>query len=214
MVLNDKLIKKCKSYERFEHTYDEIKTSTKKMKKLNIGCGTDIRKGWINLDNHKQHGADVVFDLKEVYKRKKMPFKDNSMEQIYCSHVLEHLSYTTPIIDEFLRIIKEDGLIEIKVPRDTITWNAIDHSKGFTMSAFKGYKDRFNNVDGLKNVEIVKMEYYPPRYTGQNLFFRAYLNLSSKIQNILRREIMEFTFMKLMLPTGNIRVIYKKKKLK
>lgn len=33
------------------------------MKRLNLGCGRDIKKGWINLDILKLPGVDVVYDL-------------------------------------------------------------------------------------------------------------------------------------------------------
>tara|TARA_Y100000034_G_C6891863_1_gene410438 strand:- start:679 stop:819 length:141 start_codon:yes stop_codon:yes gene_type:complete len=39
------------------------------MKKLNVGCGLDIRKGWFNLDNHKTNGANVIYG-KEIIKEK------------------------------------------------------------------------------------------------------------------------------------------------
>jgi len=74
---------------------------TPNLMKLNVGCGNDIKKGWINLDYHKKNCADVVFNLNEIYSGKKLPFKDNFFDYIYCSHVLEDFSEPSPIIDEF-----------------------------------------------------------------------------------------------------------------
>lgn len=34
--------------------------------KLNLGCGNDIREGWVNLDINKKEGVNVVHDLNEV----------------------------------------------------------------------------------------------------------------------------------------------------
>jgi len=41
------------------------------MKKLNLGCGNDIRQGYINLDVAKLDGVDVVWDYErdEVFKK-------------------------------------------------------------------------------------------------------------------------------------------------
>ena len=35
----------------------------KKLKKLNIGCGTDIREGWTNVDKMNIKGVDLVMNL-------------------------------------------------------------------------------------------------------------------------------------------------------
>jgi len=56
------------------------------MKKLNLGCGKDIRKGYINLDLKKLPGVDIVHNI-----NKKFPFKTNSFDEIYASHILEHV---------------------------------------------------------------------------------------------------------------------------
>ena len=44
------------------------------MIKLNLGCGNDYRRGWLNCDKSKEVNPDKVVDLE-----KKLPFKDNSV---------------------------------------------------------------------------------------------------------------------------------------
>lgn len=48
--------------------------------KLNLGCGTDIRKGWINLDIAKLDGIDVIHDVNNV----PLPFEDNTFDYVLC----------------------------------------------------------------------------------------------------------------------------------
>ena len=36
------------------------------MKKLNLGCGNDIRQGYINLDVAELDGVDVVWDVNKL----------------------------------------------------------------------------------------------------------------------------------------------------
>ncbi len=36
------------------------------MKKLNLGCGKDIRKGYINLDLKKLPGVDIVHNNHQI----------------------------------------------------------------------------------------------------------------------------------------------------
>lgn len=43
-------------------------------KKINVGCGKDIKpknEGWINLDQHNKHGAEVIFDLNKLFERER-----------------------------------------------------------------------------------------------------------------------------------------------
>ncbi len=68
--------------------------------KLNFGCGLDKRPGWTNLDFDSNVHPDVIFDINEIYKNKKLPFKDNSYDYIYCSDVLEHFPEPLPILRE------------------------------------------------------------------------------------------------------------------
>ncbi len=80
---------------------------------LNIG-GTEPREGWKILN--VQPGPDVDFigsctDLQQ--------FSDNSVSQIYASHILEHLSYTGDLqqtLSEANRILIPNGSIKISVP--------------------------------------------------------------------------------------------------
>lgn len=57
------------------------------MKKLHLGCGEDIKEGYINLDFLKMDGVDVVHNLNKF----PYPFEDNQFDEVYASHILEHL---------------------------------------------------------------------------------------------------------------------------
>lgn len=81
-------------------------------KKLNMGCGNDIREGWVNLDFFNPN-VDVTHDLNKI----PYPFKDNYFDYVYSYHVLEHLSQNPILVmDELIRICKSGALIEVHVP--------------------------------------------------------------------------------------------------
>jgi len=63
-------------------------TEPPKVIKLDVGCGPN-KKGpeWTGIDFIKFPGVDVVADLKL-----KWPFKDESVEEIHCSHCIEHFT--------------------------------------------------------------------------------------------------------------------------
>jgi len=80
--------------------------------KLNLGCGTNRKQGWVNIDLTR--GADLRLDLREP-----IPFRNNSCSIIYCEHFLEHLDYPE-IINSFLReihrILRPGGVFSMGVP--------------------------------------------------------------------------------------------------
>jgi ubiquinone/menaquinone biosynthesis C-methylase UbiE len=83
--------------------------------RLNVGCGTDIRDGWINLDSSQLPGVDVVADLDDC-RRSPLPFPADSIDEFYCSHVLEHLRDALGFMQELHRIAKPGAMATIRVP--------------------------------------------------------------------------------------------------
>jgi len=84
--------------------------------KINLGAGKQIKSDFINHDISDLNGIDVVHDL-DVYP---WPWKDSSVDYILMQDVLEHLSDTVQPMNEINRILKNNGLIKIRVPY----WNS------------------------------------------------------------------------------------------
>ncbi len=80
--------------------------------RLNLGCGRDVRHGWVNVDKVKLDGVDVVHDL-DMFP---YPFDDNSVDYILMKHTLEHLDDVVRVMEECHRILKPNGRLEIIVP--------------------------------------------------------------------------------------------------
>jgi len=80
--------------------------------KLNIGCGKHIRDGYINIDKYHEK-ADLKLDAKDLKQ-----FKDNSVNEITSSHMLEHVSKheVFDVLKEWYRVLKYDGKLSINVP--------------------------------------------------------------------------------------------------
>lgn len=106
------------------------------MLKLNLGCGDQAPKDWTNVDyalgawiaqlpvisfinkklkilNFNWPENIYLYDL-----TKKFPWADNSVDVIYSSHTLEHLSKTQGLhfLSECYRILKPNGIVRIVVP--------------------------------------------------------------------------------------------------
>lgn len=91
---------------------DRHKIKTMKQNKLNLGCGNDYRKGWVNVDINKEVKADWHMDIEEG-----LPlFSDNSFSLVELDMCLEHTKNVAFVMDEVWRVCKPKGIVEIWVP--------------------------------------------------------------------------------------------------
>jgi len=79
--------------------------------RLDLGGGNWHRAGWLTLDIDTD--SDLFWDL-----RRGIPFPDDSVDVVYSSHFLEHLSYQDgqAVLGETLRVLKPGGLVSVCVP--------------------------------------------------------------------------------------------------
>lgn len=96
-------------------TQDLLKKQTGKIK-LNVGCGTDYKEGWINIDNNSDNNIeklDLNWDL-----RNPLPFADGSVDFIFNEHFLEHLTVEegAAALKDFMRVLKKGGVLRIAMP--------------------------------------------------------------------------------------------------
>lgn len=102
------------------------------MKKLNLGCGDDIREGYINIDKYIK--ADKQVELNKI----PYPFETNSVDEILALNVLEHLNNPYDILLEWHRICKPGAKIILAVPHFS-SGNAfadVQHVRPYSISAF------------------------------------------------------------------------------
>ncbi len=80
---------------------------------VNLGCGGNFRKGWINIDVASNSPDVIVHDLKRG-----IPLESESADFVYASHVLEHFTKkeAEKFIDEIYRVLKKGGIARIAVP--------------------------------------------------------------------------------------------------
>jgi len=125
--------------------------------KLNIGCGNDIKEGYINLDLFKRPGVDVEHDF-----NKRLPFQDNSFDEIYCNNVLEHTLYLPKVLKELHRITRNKGLIIIKSPYFTSSsaYMNPEHKSFFTYSTFKYLQKYWGDFKVIKR-RLIYSQYFP-----------------------------------------------------
>lgn len=119
--------------------------------KLNLGCGTEKTKGWTGIDV-RDIGQDVIWDLRDG-----IPFPDESVEEVYSCHFLEHLNEdeVEDLLCEILRVLKKGKLTRHRLPH-------VQHNTAFYM----GHKTFWNEariealprVIGLEEFGILQNE--------------------------------------------------------
>ncbi len=88
----------------------------KKMK-LNVGCGTDIRDGFINIDgSNTLLKVDKVIDIAQESLLDH--FEKGGIEYILANDIIEHHFHweAVRILGEFYRLLRSGGVAEIRVP--------------------------------------------------------------------------------------------------
>jgi SAM-dependent methyltransferase len=107
-------------------------TPDREPRRLNVGCGHDVRAGWVNLDAAALPGVDVVHDLSSL----PWPFPANRFDEILMINVLEHLENIVRNMEELHRISAPGARLTIRVPY----WNSPAQASDPT------HKSMFNEV--------------------------------------------------------------------
>ncbi len=82
--------------------------------KLDLGCGTRKREGFIGVDISADCDADIVHDLSVT----PWPFADGSVDEVHCAHFFEHLTGAERIrfMEELHRILKPGATAKLITP--------------------------------------------------------------------------------------------------
>jgi SAM-dependent methyltransferase len=82
------------------------------MYRLDLGCGTTKKDGFIGVDTLELPGVDIIHDL-NIYP---YPFEDDSVDEILMDNVLEHIPNPLKVVEELYRICKNGAKVIIGVP--------------------------------------------------------------------------------------------------
>ena len=82
------------------------------LRKLHLGCGLDIKKGYVNLDKVPLKGVDIVHDLDKY----SWPFPSNYFDVVYAKDVIEHVKDLVRAMKEVHRVCKPGARVRFIVP--------------------------------------------------------------------------------------------------
>ena len=119
---------------------------TQEIKKLTLGAGRTVLKGWLNTDLSPKLTAIIHLDVTDPF-----PFKNNTFDYIYGEHLIEHLSWDNALfmLKECRRILKPLGTVRFSTPDLKVLIDLYKPDKlGFGEKYIKSVTDRF--LTGIK----------------------------------------------------------------
>ena len=108
------------------------------MLKLDLGCGVRKKKGFFGIDFMPFPGVDYVVDVRKV----PLPFENNSVDEVYTDHFLEHLEIEVicKVMEEIHRVCKPLAPVEIRVPHFSGLTNFYEfHKTSFRYNSFSEF---------------------------------------------------------------------------
>jgi SAM-dependent methyltransferase len=80
--------------------------------RLDLGCGSAKRPGFVGLDQYPGEEVDHVLDLTAD----RYPFDDGTVDEVFSAHFLEHIDEPNHVFSEIGRICKDGARIEFWTP--------------------------------------------------------------------------------------------------
>ncbi|MDI6806462.1 MAG: class I SAM-dependent methyltransferase [Candidatus Aenigmarchaeota archaeon] len=157
----------------------------KKILVLDIGPGEKAytpthRERVITIDFNKKFNPTKVHDLTKF----PWPFKDNTFDKIYASHIIEHIPSTVRAMEEIYRIAKPNALVIIRVPHfsSRSAWINPTHYKAFSIGSFDYFDQNMRQPYGNCNFRVMKKEL---RYTRADVPHDIVTRVFTKFVNFI-----------------------------
>ncbi len=171
-------------------------------KKLNIGCGRDIKKGWVNMDSAGLPGVDIIYNIEKI----PLPFKNDEFDTILCQDIFEHIEYI-PVLREIHRILRKGGKLIIRVPHFTSRRNFDDptHKKMFSIKTFEYFvKNSRANRDYYFDFHFERIAERKLSFDKGKYLYNYIVEKIINSNRVLKDSIYEATFLSRIFPASNI----------
>ena len=151
--------------------------------KIDLGCGSNKKAGYKGMDILPLPGVDYVVDLENGFGF----IPDNSVDEFYTSHFLEHVDNLELILSEICRTLKPGGVCTVLVPHFSNPYYYSDytHKRFFGLYSFDyftsldtGYRRKVPRYNSSFEFQVVqrKLILKSPSFFITNLFKKHVLN--------------------------------------
>lgn len=121
--------------------------------KLDLACGQNKQPGFKGVDIARGPGVDFVVDLEKFPWKE---FEDGSIEEIYCSHYIEHTPDLIKFMDEVWRICENDAKITFVAPYYTSirAWQDPTHKRVISEATWMYFNKDWRAMNKLEHYQI------------------------------------------------------------
>lgn len=121
--------------------------------KLDIACGQRKRPGFQGVDIASGPEVDFVWDLEKFPWE---PFADNSVEEVYCSHYIEHTKDLISFMNEIWRICEHGAKVTFLAPyySSIRAWQDPTHTRAISEATWMYYQADWRKANGLDHYPI------------------------------------------------------------
>jgi SAM-dependent methyltransferase len=162
-----------------------------------VGCGIAKKNGWVNIDINPIFLPDILWDIS-----KPAPFKHESVDEIYCDNVLEHLDDFVFPMQEFYKILNTGGKLTIIVPHfSSVFWDIPSHKRPFSYHSFHVFHSGNRNLveaPGFQFSQLKAKLIFGKKYAIWNYLVEIVANLMPKAY--------EMSFLRSVFPCWLVRI--------
>lgn len=181
--------------------------------KLNIGSGYKRYDGFLNVDDDPLVEPDFIVNLEEG----KLPFDDNSVEEIKAHHILEHIGDGfISLIQDIYRVCKHGAIIDIIAPHHNheVFYGDPTHKRPITVNGMylfsKKYcdnsKEQHHSTSGLAYKYNVNFDIIEYDFDYDDFYLPIVNNFNDlKNKNKITQED-SITFQRLMREANNVAI--------
>ena len=130
-------------------------TSKEKIKTLHIApeqCFLDLFRKQTNLEYITSDLESPIADVKADICN--LPFDDNSINVVFCNHVLEHIIDDTKAMQELYRVLKKGGFGIFQIPQD------LSREKTFEDNTITNRRERAEIFGQYDHVRVYGRDYF------------------------------------------------------
>lgn len=112
--------------------------------KINLGAGLTRIDGFVNVDGDALCNPDYLVNLDDV--NLKLPFEDNSVDEVIAHHILEHIGEGLfALFKELYRVCKPGAMLDVIVPHHLhdVYFGDFTHRRPITVNAMSQLSKKY-----------------------------------------------------------------------